>query len=180
MIDGDDEFEMLDEIDKWRFTTFTVLELRNKKPVLLDKTYLSRKGFDFKKKSLEKTLEAISPFIEICNIGVTKCNGSVTQNRIDKNIIEKNIIEKDKKKYLELVFLSGEEYKKLIERFGEKGTADRIENLNRYGHQKPKKFKEYGSHYHTILTWESRNPKEKPGYDLAESMKKHGLTNESD
>jgi hypothetical protein len=66
----------------------------------------------------------------------------------------------DKKLFLEFVLLSDEEFTKLTEQFGEKGTNDRIFNLNQYGHQKPKKFKEYDSHYHTILAWERKNKQE--------------------
>jgi len=94
MLDGDDEFEMLDEIDKWRFVSFTILELKNKKPILLDEKYLIRKGFDFKKKKLEDTLIALSPFVEVCNMGVTENHIPVTQIRLDYNRIEKNIIDK--------------------------------------------------------------------------------------
>ncbi len=72
MLDGDDEFEMIDEINKWRFVSFTVLELKNKKPIPLDEKYLARKCFNFRRKKLEDTLLALSPFIEVCNIPVTK------------------------------------------------------------------------------------------------------------
>ncbi len=94
MLDGDDEFEMLDEIDKWRFVAFIILELKNKKPIPLDERYLIRKGFDFKKRTLAKTLSAISPFVGICNISVTENGNPVTQNRIEYNRLDKN----DKKK----------------------------------------------------------------------------------
>lgn len=60
-------------------------------------------------------------------------------------------------KYLDFVLLTEKEHAELVQRFGEKGTQDRIFNLNNYAHQKPKKFKEYDSHYHTILAWERKN-----------------------
>ena len=83
MIDSDDEFEMLDEIDKWRFIAFVIMELKKKEPIILDEKYLSRKGFDFKKKSLSKTLDALSPFIEVCNKMLQNITNSVTHNRIE-------------------------------------------------------------------------------------------------
>lgn len=169
MLNGDQEFEMIDEIDKWRFVAFTVIELQTKKPVNLDSKYLIRKGFDFKKKSLSDTIQALSPFVVICNRTVTgplqDCNSSVTHIRLEENRLEENKIDKDK--YLDFVFLSKNEFDKLQQKFGEQGTTDRIKNLNDYGHQKQKKFKEYTSHYHTILAWEKNNdnrqqPKQKP------------------
>lgn len=63
----------------------------------------------------------------------------------------------EKIQFLDFVFLTPNEHKKLVEQFGEKGTQERIEDLNNYGHQKAKKFKEYTSHYHTILKWEKKN-----------------------
>lgn len=100
MLDGDNEFEMLEEIDKWRFVAFTILELKLKKPIPNDEKYLTRKGFDFKKKSLEKTLDSLSPFIDVCNSSVTEsgdlCNDSVTQIRIEENRIEENRIDKNR------------------------------------------------------------------------------------
>lgn len=81
--------------------------------------------------------------------------------RTDKIRTEQN--KTDKNKYLDFVFLSKIEFGKLQEKFGEQGTTDRIKNLNNYGHQKHKKFKEYTSHYHTILTWEKNSDnKQKP------------------
>lgn len=89
VLTGDAEFEMIDEIDKWRFVAFIVLELQTKKPVVLNIKYLQRKGFDFTKKPLEKTLDVLSPFIVICTETVTEpgqvCTETVTQNRIEKN-----------------------------------------------------------------------------------------------
>jgi len=57
-----------------------------------------------------------------------------------------------KKKFGEFlnVFLSDEEYSKLIERFGKEGAGDKIETLSGYIASKGKKYK---SHYATILNW---------------------------
>lgn len=68
--------------------------------------------------------------------------------------------DKDKDKYLDFVLLTKEEHNKLITEFGQAETAEMIKCLNNYGYQKPKKFKEYGSHYHTLLVWARKdNPR---------------------
>lgn len=105
MINSDPEFEMLDEIDKWRFIAFVILEIQAKKPILLDENYLSRKGFDFKKKKLQETLENISSFTQVIdNANVTEeiktCDDSVTQNRIEENRIEESRVEDVYKYYI--------------------------------------------------------------------------------
>lgn len=64
--------------------------------------------------------------------------------------------------YLEKVLLTKDEYTKLIDKFGKQDTEDRIARLNGYGHQFPKKFKQYGSHYHTILAWARKDEVSKP------------------
>ena len=60
-----------------------------------------------------------------------------------------------KKRHLEFVFLTDEEYKKLVNKFGQREADEKIESLNNYIGSKGKKYK---SHYHTIMTW-SRNDK---------------------
>jgi len=56
-----------------------------------------------------------------------------------------------KKKFLDFVYLTSEEFQKLVEKFGEGQTRIWIEKLNNYLGSKGKKYK---SHYHTILNWE--------------------------
>ena len=53
--------------------------------------------------------------------------------------------------YLEYIYLSKEEYKKLIDAYGKNVIENVMENLNNYIWQKGKD--PYKSHYHTILTW---------------------------
>ena len=67
MISGDADFEMLEEIDKWRFVVFIILQLKTKKPVMLDPTYLERKGFNLKKRPISKTLQMLHNFTEVRN-----------------------------------------------------------------------------------------------------------------
>ena len=55
-----------------------------------------------------------------------------------------------KKKYLDFVLLTEEEYNKLIERYWKWTITRKIEDLNNYIGSKWKKYK---SHYFTILEW---------------------------
>jgi hypothetical protein len=77
------------------------------------------------------------------------------ENENENEIVIKDGVKKENKnKHLSFVFLSKEEYEKLILKFGEEGTCERIYKLNNYIGSKGKKYK---SHYHTILSWESKN-----------------------
>ena len=67
------------------------------------------------------------------------------QEEEDKDI---RIKENNKRKYLDNVLLSEEEYNKLIERYGKWTIERKIEDLNNYIGSKWKKYK---SHYFTIL-----------------------------
>lgn len=64
--------------------------------------------------------------------------------------------------FLDYVYLTQEEYDKLISKLGRVKTDGMIERLNSYAHQKPKKFKEYASHYHTILAWVRKDEEKDP------------------
>ena len=65
---------------------------------------------------------------------------------------------KDKKVYGsgQDVSLADDEYRKLVNLFGESGTMDRIENLSIYIQSKGDKYK---SHYATILNWDRLDKK---------------------
>ena len=52
------------------------------------------------------------------------------------------------------VMLADEEYKKLLDKFGQQEANERIERLSEYIAAKGKKYK---SHYATILTWERKD-----------------------
>lgn len=60
----------------------------------------------------------------------------------------------EKIKYADFVTLTLKEYNSLVEKFGEAGTKDRIENLNLY---KGSKGVKYDSDYLTVLAWERRH-----------------------
>jgi len=153
MVNADPEFEMMPEIDKWRFIAFIILELQTKQPVPLDPQYLTRKGFNLKSRPISLTIQMLHNFVEVCNAGVT-------QIREEKSREEKKRVEEsNKEKYLEFVFLSTTEYSKLVEKFGKPRTDELIKDLNLGIGSKGYKYK---SHYYTILSWERKNDGQKP------------------
>lgn len=76
----------------------------------------------------------------------------VVPNRREEKLREENI-SKDKNKYMDFVFLSDDEYKKLVAKFGENFVQEKIAALNDYIGSKGTRYK---SHYHTILNWMRR------------------------
>jgi len=77
--------------------------------------------------------------------------------RVDKNRIEQIRLDK-KKKYNDAVFLTQNEYNKLITELGESSTAEYIERLSLYIRSQGKE-KKYKSHYATILAWNRKDLK---------------------
>lgn len=83
------------------------------------------------------------------------------KNRIDSNVTN-NVTNRNtnksntKDKYIECVYLSQDEYNKLIEKLGKTKTNGMIEDLNNYIMSKGKRYK---SHYHTILNWDRMESK---------------------
>lgn len=73
MISGDPDFEMLDELDQWRFVKLIMLELQSRGPVPVDQKYLERKGFNFKKRAMSLTLQELQDFIEVRNAQDDEC-----------------------------------------------------------------------------------------------------------
>lgn len=88
MLNGDPEFEMVDEVNKWRFVCFVMLELQAKKPIPIDNDYLIRKGFDLKKCPISNTLQMLHNFIEVCGETVSQ-NKNKNKIRLDKDIDKK-------------------------------------------------------------------------------------------
>ncbi|WP_394139595.1 DUF4373 domain-containing protein [Cytobacillus oceanisediminis] len=81
-----------------------------------------------------------------------------TEEESTQSKVKKSKEKKSKNKYAEFVSMTLEEFEKLVEQFGEKGTQDRIENLNLY---KGSTGKTYKDDYLTILAWERKNNKTK-------------------
>jgi hypothetical protein len=75
----------------------------------------------------------------------------IENKKIENKKIKENI---NKRKFLEFVFLTDEEYNKLIELYGNKVVDAQIENLNNYIGQNGKD--KYKSHYHALLNWINR------------------------
>jgi hypothetical protein len=83
-----------------------------------------------------------------------------TQTRMNKN--DKNVKnDKNKKKHFDFVYLTDEEFEKLKKKWPQTYNQ-KIFDLNDYNYTHPKKFKEYGSHYHVILKWNRTAPVEHP------------------
>jgi len=96
---------------------------------------------------------------ETHNEKVTKTlRSQSTPHTIYKNVKNDNNDKKEKKLFLEFVYLTDDQYQKLLSKFGEQEAKARVEKLNNYIGSKGNKYK---SHYHTILTWANRD-KEKP------------------
>lgn len=76
-----------------------------------------------------------------------------TNNNVNKVKKEKKVKE-IKKEYAERVAMTEEEYKKLVDQFGQVGATERIEKLSLY---KGSTGKKYASDYLTILNWERKN-----------------------
>lgn len=96
-------------------------------------------------------------------INADKSADNASYNGADKSADNASLLNKLNKTklkkllYMDHVYLTSDEYQKLVEKIGEQKTKELIDRLNSYGHQKKKKFKEYSSHYHTILNWHRRD-----------------------
>ncbi len=82
---------------------------------------------------------------------------SPTKSRVEKSRVEKS--REGKEKYLDFVFLTKAEYRKLVSQFGVGKTTEMIAALNDYIGSKGRQYK---SHYHTILSWQRKHQKEQP------------------
>ena len=84
-----------------------------------------------------------------------------TINKNDKNVKNEK---KEKKEYMDVVFLTNDEYNKLVDKFGENITKDKIEELSLYIKSQGKENK-YKDHYATILAWDRKNNKKESPED---------------
>jgi hypothetical protein len=75
MAQGDPDCEMIkDEIDWGRLIRLILIELEAQKPLPLDDEYLTRKGFNIKKRSILLTLEVLHNFVEVVTEDLELCN----------------------------------------------------------------------------------------------------------
>ncbi len=123
-----------------------------------------------KKPNLQPLIQ--NGFIVICKQDDSKMIAEGNQDATPETEQRQSRVE-TKQKYMEFVFLSSEEYKKLVSQFGEQGTTEKIKALNDYIGSKGKKYK---SHYHTILMWERKNeqPKRETTHEQFERLRKAG------
>lgn len=108
-------------------------------------------------------LHEILTTIESLRENKLESNESLISNKLESNALKiERERERERKKEKEIkapfgknktVFLSDDEYQKLVEEFNLLGTEERIQKLEDYMLSKGK-LREYKSHYHTILNWE--------------------------
>ena len=91
---------------------------------------------------------AVKNFENISKQRITENDREKHIERIKKDIEIKENNKEIKKKYLENVLLTDDEYEKLVEKYGKWVIERKIEDLNNYIGSKWKKYK---SHYFTIL-----------------------------
>lgn len=87
MVNSDPDFMLLDEVDKWRFIAFVMIELQLQKPIPLDERYLSMRGFDFKRRNISLTLNMLHNFVDVCYGDVENPSPREEKSREEKNII---------------------------------------------------------------------------------------------
>lgn len=88
MVQGDPDCEMIkDEIDHDRLIRFIILELQAKRPIPIDPDYLTKKGFNLKKRSIELTLNVLHNFIEIVDDFSKVCG--LEESRVEESREEK-------------------------------------------------------------------------------------------
>lgn len=75
------------------------------------------------------------------------------EQQIGIGIGNDNGIDNNKKKHLDQVYLTDDEYGKLIEKYGKDKADECITFLDGYLENNPKKQRQYKSHYKCILTW---------------------------
>ncbi len=114
-------------------------------------------------KLAESSTELAESSTELAESSTKVSSCAVTQKI--KDTITKDTIQKirppKKKQYLfDNILLTEEEYQKLVGRFGEAGTKDRLEALSLYKKSKGKKYKD---DYATVLAWEHREERMEGG-----------------
>jgi uncharacterized protein YdaU (DUF1376 family) len=112
------------------------------------------------------------------NTNTSSSSSNSTSSNTEEGTINTLCAKKEKVMYGEHVLLSSAEYKKLTDRFGKEATDDWIERMNLYAASKPQKFREYKSHYATILNWDKMQ-KDKDGSGNSKRPGKVDLSDDS-
>jgi hypothetical protein len=97
MVQGDPDCEMIeDEVDFARLIKFIILELQAKKPIPINETYLSKKGFNLKKRSISLTLDMLHNFVDV----VTELSKDCVLDKIREEKEEDKIREEKEEIYV--------------------------------------------------------------------------------
>ena len=168
MLNSEPNFELLGEVDKWRFIAFIMLQLQIKGPVPLNREYLSRKGFDFKKRPISLSLIMFHSFIVVCGEKGDFCNVDIY---IDIYIEKRERESKNKVTYPPYVELTQNQTAALIIDYGRALVGKYIEKLNLYIEQigVTKARNKYKSHNAVIRNWLNKDGMKKIIHPKAEA-----------
>ncbi len=115
--------------------------------------------------------------------GLAKGMDNQQDKEKEKDISSSNPLNKEtlktlKTKYLDYIYLTKDEYDKMVKKFGEPQTKQMIDNANNYAHKIGiKKFnKRYDSHYHVMLSWDRRDKSD----GTNKNKLRHGLAADDD
>lgn len=146
--------------------------------------YMAKKSEDSRKAGIASALsrQQKSTAVEQPLTGVEQTPTESNGTQPISSSSNKSSTKEEKVKYLDFVFLTETENRKLIERFGESEADALKERLNNYVGSKGKKYK---SHYFTMLNWKNKDaPKIAPPQQTPElyqrdprilaTLKKHG------
>jgi hypothetical protein len=109
------------------------------------------------------------------NNSILDCNREY-KNKEKSNKKENEVPEKfkGKKKYLDYVYLSDEEYQELKERFGKTIVDSEIENLDTWFTENPKKFKASKSHKKRLISFCKTYIEKNPTKTISKPVNIHG------
>lgn len=82
----DEEYQLLDEIDRHRFIGLIVFETYAQKPVALTAVNLALMGWNTKKRSISLTLKMLHKFLDVRN-------ENVTQSRVEESRVEESRVD---------------------------------------------------------------------------------------
>lgn len=154
MVQGDPDCELIEnEIDWGRLIKFILLELEAQKPIPINERYLTKKGFNLKKRPISLTINMLHNFIEVIHGDVDMPTDT---RHVDKDKDKEEEKKENKIQYIKYVYLYEEEYSLLTDKFGKKNTSLYVETLNDYIGSTGKKYK---SHFYTLRNWLNRDLK---------------------
>lgn len=115
----------------------------------------SRELSEQKSESMKGNQNARKTYEKVLKQRKTDTNRDKQKKQEEEVEVEEEYIKKkiNKKKFLDFVLLSDDEYSKLLQQFGEKQTNELIDKLNNYIWSTGKRYR---SHYFTILNWSKK------------------------